>query len=75
MYQEVEKWEGDGQKSPSSKAAALLVCGAYAEYVSTAKWRERNWRVFSTFPLQLVEIPIIVQVIYAQLGIFQSGHA
>jgi len=22
------------------------------EYVSTAKWRERRWRLFSTFPLQ-----------------------
>jgi len=51
--------------SPSSKAATCLLhpaggnhCltrgayrGAYMEYVSTAKWRERRWRLFSTFPL------------------------
>jgi hypothetical protein len=36
--------------SPSSKAAAILTRGAYMEYVSTAKWRERRWRLFSTFP-------------------------
>ena len=24
--------------------------GAYSQYVSTAKWRERRWRLFSTFP-------------------------
>jgi hypothetical protein len=41
---------GNVQKSPSSKAAALLTRGAYMEYVSTAKWRERRWRLFSTFP-------------------------
>jgi len=27
-----------------------LTRGAYMEYVSTAKWRERRWRLFSTFP-------------------------
>ncbi len=42
---------GNVQKSSSSKAAALLTRGAYMEYVSTAKWRERRWRLFSTFPL------------------------
>ncbi|MEE8125704.1 MAG: hypothetical protein V3T42_07830, partial [Nitrospirales bacterium] len=41
---------GNVQKSPSSKAAANLTRGAYSEYVSTAKWRERRWRLFSTFP-------------------------
>ncbi len=41
---------GNGQKSPSSKAAASLTRGAYSQYVSTAKWRERRWRLFSTFP-------------------------
>ena len=41
---------GKVQKSPSSKAAAILTRGAYVEYVSTAKWRERRWRLFSTFP-------------------------
>jgi hypothetical protein len=41
---------GDVQKSPSSKAAAILTSGAYMEYVSTAKERERRWRLFSTFP-------------------------
>jgi len=41
---------GNVQKSPSSKAAAILTRGAYIEYVSTAKWRERRWRLFSTFP-------------------------
>ena len=41
---------GNVQKSPSSKAAALLTRGAYSQYVSTTKWRERRWRLFSTFP-------------------------
>jgi len=41
---------GNVQKSPSSKAAALLTRGAYSQYVSTAKGRERRWRLFSTFP-------------------------
>jgi hypothetical protein len=41
---------GNVQKSPSSKAAAILTRGAYMKYVSTAKWRERRWRLFSTFP-------------------------
>ena len=41
---------GNVQKSPSSKAAAVLTRGAYASYVSTAKGRERRWRLFSTFP-------------------------
>ncbi len=36
--------------SPSSKAAAILARGAYFQYVSTAQWRERRWRLFSTFP-------------------------
>jgi len=43
---------GNGQKSPSSKAAALLTRGAYTQYVSTAKGRERRWRLFSTFPFK-----------------------
>ena len=42
---------GKVQKRSSSKASALLTRGAYAEYVSTTKWRERSWRLFSTFPL------------------------
>ncbi len=41
---------GNVQKSSSSKAAALLTRGAYSQYVSTAKGRERRWRLFSTFP-------------------------
>jgi len=36
--------------SPSSRAAALLARGAYSQSVSTAKGRERRWRLFSTFP-------------------------
>ncbi|MEE9232179.1 MAG: hypothetical protein V3U07_01865 [Nitrospirales bacterium] len=40
---------GNVQKSSSSKAIAILTRGAYSEYVSTAKWRERRWRLFSTF--------------------------
>jgi len=39
--------------SPSSKAAAILTRGAYMEYVSTAQWRERRWRLFSTFLFNL----------------------
>jgi len=41
---------GNVQKSSSSKAAAILTRGAYMEYASTAKWRERRWRLFLTFP-------------------------
>jgi hypothetical protein len=33
-----------------SKAAVILTRGAYSQYVSTAKGRERRWRLFSTFP-------------------------
>jgi hypothetical protein len=42
--------DGNVQKSPSSKATVLLTRGAYTLYVSTAKGRERRWRLFSTFP-------------------------
>jgi hypothetical protein len=41
---------GSVQKSPSSKAAAIFARGAYMPYVSTEKWRERRWRLFSTDP-------------------------
>jgi hypothetical protein len=44
------RW-GDVQKSSSSKARAVLTRGAYSQYVSTAKGRQRRWRLFSTFPL------------------------
>ncbi len=43
---------GNVQKRPSSKAAVILTRGAYSQYVSTAKCRERRWRLFSTFPAQ-----------------------
>jgi len=43
-------WRECSKKSVSSKAAALLARGAYSQYVSTAQWRERRWRLFSTFP-------------------------
>jgi len=33
------------------KAAAILTRGAYFQYVSTKKLRERRWWLFSTFPL------------------------
>gem|GEM_PF-6480087 len=39
------------KKVRSSKAAAILTRGAYSQYVSTAKGRERRWRLFSTFPV------------------------
>ena len=41
---------GAVQKSSSSKAAAIFARRAYFQYVSTEKWRERRWRVFSTVP-------------------------
>jgi len=34
------------QKSSSSKAAAILTRGAYSQYASTARGRERRWRNF-----------------------------
>ena len=42
---------GSVQKSPSSKATAKLMRGAYLLYVNTANWRERRWRLFSTDPM------------------------
>gem|GEM_PF-5636483 len=45
--------------SSSSKAAALLTRGAYSLYVSTAKGRERRWRLFSTFPLTDQILPFL----------------
>ncbi len=45
---------GSVQKSPSSKATAIFARGAYWSYVSTGKWRERRWRLFSTDPLSIV---------------------
>ena len=44
------KGVGSVQKSPPSKAAAVFAGGAYTSYVSTEKWRERRWRLFSTDP-------------------------
>ena len=41
---------GSVQKSPPSKATAIFARRAYTEYVSTEKWRERRWRLFSTDP-------------------------
>jgi len=41
---------GDFQKSSSSKAAVIFARRAYFQYVSTEKWRERRWRIFSTVP-------------------------
>ncbi|MEC4679473.1 MAG: hypothetical protein VST67_02085 [Nitrospirota bacterium] len=54
---DISSRRGNGQKSPSSKAAALLAGGAYAQYVSTAKGRERRWRLFSTFPAFVSDFP------------------
>ncbi len=34
----------------SSKATAIFTRGAYWQYVSMEKWRERRWRFFSTGP-------------------------
>ena len=47
---------GSVQKSPCSKATAIFARGAYWSYVSTEKWRERRWRLFSTDLLKIHEI-------------------
>jgi hypothetical protein len=60
---------GSVQKSPSSKAAAVFSGGAYAEYVSTEKWRERRWRLFSTDPLLLTIVIRIDELIILQQAI------
>ena len=39
---------------------ALWTRGAYFQYVSTAKGRERRWRLFSTFPLGDTTKPVLV---------------
>ncbi|MCA9464000.1 MAG: hypothetical protein KC643_00895, partial [Nitrospira sp.] len=41
---------GSVQKSPSSKATAIFARGTYWYYVSTEKWREHRWRLFSIDP-------------------------
>ena len=49
---------GPARKSPSSpalshaegKATVIFARGAYTEYVSREKCRERRWRLFSTGP-------------------------
>jgi len=55
--QSTPKGKGNVQKSPSSKATTILARGAYIQYVSTAKWRERRWWLFSTFPIWLSLFP------------------
>jgi len=55
--------------SPSSKAAALLARGAYAQYVSTTKGRERRWRLFSTFPVGFRGRQLLAISFREQLGI------
>ena len=52
------KGSGSVEKSPSSKAAAVFTRGAYVEYVSTEKWRERRWRLFLTAPREIK--PVVV---------------
>jgi len=54
--------------SSSSKAAALLTRGAYFRYVSTAKRRERRWRLFSTFPYFTTAKPGIAQYLESLLS-------
>ena len=47
--------EGSVQSCPElaeGKAEAILTRGAYSQYVSTAKGRERRWRLFSPFPFR-----------------------
>jgi len=55
VRQQTVSARGKVQKSPFSKAAALLTRGAYGLYVSTAKGRERRWRLFSTFPQRMTK--------------------
>jgi hypothetical protein len=38
--------KGTVQKSWASKTAAILTSEARMEYVSTAQWGERRWRLF-----------------------------
>jgi hypothetical protein len=42
--------EGMFKKVRPARPQPFWLRGAYMEYVSTAKWRERRWRLFSTFP-------------------------
>jgi hypothetical protein len=47
-------------KGSSSKAAVLFARRAYFQYVSTEKWRERRWGLFSTAPKEETQFfPII----------------
>ena len=46
----MSKGSGSVQKSPPSKAAAIVARRAYNSYVSTEQWRERRWRLFSRDP-------------------------
>ncbi len=47
-------WEG--------KAAALFARGAYWQYVSTGKGRERRWRLFSTDPARPMPM-LLIQIV------------
>jgi hypothetical protein len=51
--QKIQHWpptQPGVEHASRGKAAAVFTRGAYAVYVSTEKWRERRWRLFSTDP-------------------------
>ncbi len=51
----------------------MLTRGAYSQYVSTAKWRERRWRLFSTFPRSRATTAILCVMLGIAAWEFGSG--
>jgi len=52
-----EPVEGFVQSHAEGKAASIYAHRAYFQYVSTEKWRERRWRLFSTAPSSFLSGP------------------
>ena len=52
MLQKNEPHQGEGlfKKVRPARPQPFWHRGAYDQYVSTTKWRERRWRIFSTVP-------------------------
>ena len=67
-------------KKLSSKATAIFARGAYWHYVSTEKWRERRWRLFSTDPkwrfnIMMFLFPLRLTLLLASSQLIFTGLA
>ncbi|MEC4681539.1 MAG: hypothetical protein VST67_12700, partial [Nitrospirota bacterium] len=48
--------------------------GAYSQYVSTAQWRERRWRLFSTFPFMAHNPAMLKAIMPSSISSSQLYH-